>query len=213
MGTDRGWLIHMSLALAHDRPQVIVVAYQVGELNQTIYGSGASTVSYWLIAGYFVDGALVPLIVSTSLAFSSPALTASRSPCFIRRSIQCSSSSSSPSRSRRWRAPSRLRPISRVHPSSGALSPSRSTLGRAGTTPVSRQEDAVRPELWSRSGSWEETACTRGSRTPIRITECEGARKRCSVLAGCSDSDGLAGVDPSVIPLSLPLISSLAEVL
>ncbi|RDX42096.1 hypothetical protein OH76DRAFT_1475496 [Lentinus brumalis] len=41
---------------------VIVVAYQVGELNQTIYGSGASTVSYWLIAGYFVDGALVPLI-------------------------------------------------------------------------------------------------------------------------------------------------------
>ncbi|KAI0711774.1 hypothetical protein C8T65DRAFT_181872 [Cerioporus squamosus] len=48
--------------LAYGAIWVFVVAYQVGETNQEIYGNGASTVSYWLIAGYFVDGALVPLI-------------------------------------------------------------------------------------------------------------------------------------------------------
>ncbi|KAI0711776.1 hypothetical protein C8T65DRAFT_181927 [Cerioporus squamosus] len=48
--------------LAYGAIWVFVVAYQVGEIDQEIYGNGASTVSYWLVAGYFVDGALVPLI-------------------------------------------------------------------------------------------------------------------------------------------------------
>ncbi|RPD52930.1 hypothetical protein L226DRAFT_617669 [Lentinus tigrinus ALCF2SS1-7] len=48
--------------LAYGAIWVFVVAYQVGEMNANIYNDGASTVSYWLIAGYFVDGALVPLI-------------------------------------------------------------------------------------------------------------------------------------------------------
>ena len=44
--------------------KVFVVAYQVGEMNPHIYNDGASSMSYWLVAGYFVDGILVPLIVS-----------------------------------------------------------------------------------------------------------------------------------------------------
>ena len=43
-------------------------------MNPHTYNDGASQVSYWLIAGYFVDGALVPLIVGLSAAtcFHSP---------------------------------------------------------------------------------------------------------------------------------------------
>ena len=44
--------------------KVFVVAYQVGEMNPHIYNDGASSMSYWLVAGYFVDGILIPLIVS-----------------------------------------------------------------------------------------------------------------------------------------------------
>ncbi|KAI0717815.1 hypothetical protein C8T65DRAFT_694020 [Cerioporus squamosus] len=48
--------------LAYGAIWVFVVAYQVGEMNQAIYSDASSKVSYWLVAGYFVDGALVPLI-------------------------------------------------------------------------------------------------------------------------------------------------------
>ncbi|TFK87855.1 hypothetical protein K466DRAFT_652957 [Polyporus arcularius HHB13444] len=48
--------------LAYGAIWVFVVAYQVGEMNLAIYSDGSSRVSYWLVAGYFVDGALVPLI-------------------------------------------------------------------------------------------------------------------------------------------------------
>ncbi|RPD52785.1 hypothetical protein L226DRAFT_615541 [Lentinus tigrinus ALCF2SS1-7] len=59
---ERVLILLTESGLAYGAIWVFVVAYQVGETNLEIYSSGASKVSYWLVAGYFVDGALVPLI-------------------------------------------------------------------------------------------------------------------------------------------------------
>ena len=63
MGAIPGSQYQIAYELARVR-KVFVVAYQVGEMNTHIYNYGASSVSSWLVAGYFVDGILVPLIVS-----------------------------------------------------------------------------------------------------------------------------------------------------
>ena len=60
----RSQVLTIKLLMSLRVGKVFVVAYQVGEMNTRIYNYGALSVSYWLVAGYFVNGILVPLIAS-----------------------------------------------------------------------------------------------------------------------------------------------------